>query len=264
MNTLICSILVLALLGVASAGEDHCYALALEGGGDKGAFQAGAMHEIVNHHADETVAYDIVTGISVGAINGAGLANYEVGDELEAVDWILDLWRGLTRDNVIKQWAWGGVVHGLLFETGIYDDTPLEEYLRDHLFEPKREFIYGLTDMASGKYIAMDAHEDFERYFYGVIGSAAFPGVLPAIKNLDEGHVYVDGGVARAVDIASAVNFCKDKMGQDETKITIDIILNGGATFKVDDSSTYKSVKMGLRYLEIRSFYKAMDHIIRA
>jgi predicted patatin/cPLA2 family phospholipase len=50
-----------------------------------------------------------------------------------------------------------------------------------------------------------------ERYLRGVLGSAAFPGLLKSIKNLDDGKVYFDGGVAFALDIASAVNNCKKK-----------------------------------------------------
>lgn len=132
----ICSVL-LALMFVAQAEElDHCYALALEGGGDKGAYQAGALHEILKHYGDERVAYDVITGISVGAINGAGLANYKKGDEVEAADYILQMWRELSKNQVYKQWKWGGVVRGVLFKTGIYDDTPLKEYLMSHVKEP--------------------------------------------------------------------------------------------------------------------------------
>jgi len=52
MRTLICSIFI---LGLAFAAQDHCYALALEGGGDKGAYQAGALYEILKHHGDQSV-----------------------------------------------------------------------------------------------------------------------------------------------------------------------------------------------------------------
>jgi hypothetical protein len=128
---------------------------------------------------------------------------------------------------------------------------------------PKRDFIYGLVEFGSGKYVTFDNKEPMDRYIKGVLGSAAFPGLLNAVKNLDEDKVYLDGGVAWTLDIASAVNFCKKK-GFSEDKITIDVIKCAGATFKVDDASTYKTIKMGLRYLEIRNFYGAMDIVIRA
>jgi len=102
------------------------------------------------------VAYDIVTGISVGAINGAGLSNFEKGDEVAAADFILSLWRGLSRDEILRDWNWGGVVRGIFFETSLWDSTPLEDYMRDHVQEPKRDFIYGLVEAGSGKYVTFD------------------------------------------------------------------------------------------------------------
>ncbi len=75
MRTLILTVL---LLSIATAAElEHCRALVLSGGGDKGSYQAGALYEIIHHHADETVQWDIITGISAGSMNGAGLANFE-------------------------------------------------------------------------------------------------------------------------------------------------------------------------------------------
>lgn len=235
----------------------------LEGGGDLGSFQAGALHELINTFGDERVAYDIVTGISVGAINGGGLANFKKGDEVAASEFILNLWRGLSRDEVLKAWNWGGVARGILLETSLWDSSPLENYLRGHVVAPQRDFIYGLVEIGSGKYVTFDNNQPMEKYIQGVMGSAAFPGLLKAVTKLNEGKVYLDGGVAQTFDIHSAVNFCKKK-GFDESKIVVDVIKCGGATFKVEDTAKYNSLMMGLRYLAIRSFYNSMDILIRA
>lgn len=261
IRSIVCSILLLCL--TAYADKDNCYALILEGGGDKGAFQAGAMYEIINNFADNTVAYDIITGISVGAINGAGLSNFAQGDEVAAAEFILTLWRGLSRDTILRNWNWGGVVRGILLETSVWDSSPLENYLKDHIVPPKRDFIYGLMEMGSGKYTTFDNTEPMDRYMKGVLGSAAFPGLMKAIKDLNPGKVYLDGGVAYSLDIASAVNFCKAK-GFEESQIVVDVIKCASGNFKAQDASTYTSIQHGLRYLAIRSFYGAMDIIIRA
>jgi NTE family protein len=151
MRTLICSIFALSILAITiNATQDHCYALALEGGGDKGAYQAGALSEILRHHGDETVQYDVISGIGVGAINGAHLSSFEKGQEDTAADSLISLWRGLTVSQVYKSWRWGGIVRGLLFETGIYDNTPLKTYLKSHIKSPKREFYYGLVNSKTG------------------------------------------------------------------------------------------------------------------
>jgi len=53
MKVLIFSIVILSF--ALAAQQEHCRALVLSGGGDKGSYQAGALYEIVHHHADETV-----------------------------------------------------------------------------------------------------------------------------------------------------------------------------------------------------------------
>ncbi len=73
---------MLVLVSVKS--DDKCRILVLEGGGDRGAYHAGAFHELVNNLPSEEVAYDIVTGISVGALNGLALSFFEKGDEKNA------------------------------------------------------------------------------------------------------------------------------------------------------------------------------------
>jgi len=96
--------------------------LILSGGGDKGSYQAGALYEIIHHHADETVQWDIITGISAGSMNGASLSNFAKGDELEAAEFLVALWRGLTQEQLIKSWSWGGIMRGIYYETGLYDN----------------------------------------------------------------------------------------------------------------------------------------------
>lgn len=83
---------------------------------------------------------------------------------------------------------------------------------------------------------------DLESYIKGILASATFPAVLPTVSTLDDGRFYVDGGVAHNVDIHSAVNWCKEQVGGDESKITVDIYLNSGGTFHVADVSEYNSL----------------------
>lgn len=126
------TILILTLVALA-LGKDKCYALALEGGGDKGAYQAGAVYTLAHELPEGQAEWDVITGISVGAINGAYLALFEEGDEKAATKDMLDLWRGLTREEVVVDWPNGGIARGILFKKGIYDDTPLKEYLDEKL-----------------------------------------------------------------------------------------------------------------------------------
>ena len=55
-----------------------CRALVMSGGGAKGAFEAGVLYGLF--HGTEEPAdkfdYDVITGVSAGAINTAGMAMY--------------------------------------------------------------------------------------------------------------------------------------------------------------------------------------------
>ena len=70
-------ILAIAALAIDGAtAADVCRALALSGGGANGAWEAGIFWGLVNYGDPADFAYDVVTGISAGAINTAGLAGF--------------------------------------------------------------------------------------------------------------------------------------------------------------------------------------------
>ena len=73
------------------------FALVLSGGGFKGAFQVGALNYLKdnwNHIAPEAgpMHFDIIAGVSVGALNGAMMAMGKQ-DELNEL-WDPDFWTG--------------------------------------------------------------------------------------------------------------------------------------------------------------------------
>ena len=49
------------------------------GGGDKGAFEVGVLKEFLKKLPAEETAYDVVTGVSVGALNAIHFAYTEKG-----------------------------------------------------------------------------------------------------------------------------------------------------------------------------------------
>lgn len=131
MKTLICSVVLMAIMCMAVAELDHCRAVALQGGGDKGAFQAGALYELAHSLPEGEAEWDVVTGISVGAINGVKLAQYEKGQEEQATQEMLDLWRTLTREDILSDWPLGGVVRGFFYKTALWDDQPLIDFMEE-------------------------------------------------------------------------------------------------------------------------------------
>jgi predicted acylesterase/phospholipase RssA len=74
---------MLAGLTLASSDNaDRCLALSLSGGANKGAYEAGALWQMVRSLPAEDTQYDVYTGVSVGSINAFFLSLYEKGDEL--------------------------------------------------------------------------------------------------------------------------------------------------------------------------------------
>jgi len=64
------------------------------------------------------------------------------------------------------------------------------------------------------------------------------------MKELVKGKAFIDGGVARNYDIPSAMDYCLEKVGGDQTKITLDVILLSNGAFRVDNAEEYKTVQM--------------------
>jgi predicted acylesterase/phospholipase RssA len=69
--------------------------LALNGGGSKGAYEAGVIYGLTHNGDPKDFEWDVVEGISAGAINASAFALWEVGDEVAMTEWISDMWNDL-------------------------------------------------------------------------------------------------------------------------------------------------------------------------
>ena len=56
----------------------------MEGGGDRGAYLAGAFKKMTEIMPTEETTYDIITGISAGGINAGAISFFPKGNEKEA------------------------------------------------------------------------------------------------------------------------------------------------------------------------------------
>ena len=148
------------LLASVSANDGRCRILALQGGGDKGAYQAGLIKAYVENLPAADVQWDVVTGISVGSMNGAGISMYDKGQEVQAKDFLLDMWRQTSARDVYKNWGFGGIVTGVLFKPGLFDFSPLEDFLRSVLTKPRRNFLVGAARVIDGKLVVWNVVND--------------------------------------------------------------------------------------------------------
>jgi NTE family protein len=83
------------LLSFCEAGEANktCKALSLSGGGSRGAFEAGVLWGLYHTDPDKTAyAYDVVSGVSAGAINAFQISLFAKGDEEALVQRMSENW----------------------------------------------------------------------------------------------------------------------------------------------------------------------------
>lgn len=114
-------------------------AIVLSGGGARGAYEAGVLRylygEFRQRHGEPML--DVISGTSVGAINGAYLASV-VHDSAEGIPRLGELWNGLELDRVLGFGAMQAarlprVLSGGPDGAGIFDVTPLTKIVGENL-----------------------------------------------------------------------------------------------------------------------------------
>lgn len=75
--------------------DNKCRGLALRGGGTKGAYEVGALKAFTEKMDPIEYAYDVISGVSIGAVNAAYISTYNRGYEKMAVDWLNEMWSRL-------------------------------------------------------------------------------------------------------------------------------------------------------------------------
>ena len=100
----------------------------MEGGGDKGSYEAGVLKAFAEFLPAKEIKYDVVTGISVGAINAMAVALHKKGDEKKCFKWIYDLWFNMTSSNIYENWQFG-YLEGLMVQEGLFNNQNEVEFL---------------------------------------------------------------------------------------------------------------------------------------
>jgi NTE family protein len=178
-------------------------ALVLSGGGSKGAYQCGALSYLLG---ELETHYDIICGVSVGAINCGFLAQYPHGREKESIEKLEELWLQLTNEKIYKSWKfWGRIA--ALWKPSFFDSQPLIDLLNHHIDLDKiratgKKASVGAVSISSGKYTVF--HQDNDNFVKAVIASASFPGVLRPIQIGDQ--LWADGGVKEITPLRTAID----------------------------------------------------------
>ena len=84
----------------ATETQESCLALALNGGGAKGAYQSGVIYGFMHDGNPDDFQWDVVSGISGGAINTGALSVWAPEDGLAMSEWLQQTWNDLRTPDV--------------------------------------------------------------------------------------------------------------------------------------------------------------------
>lgn len=188
-------------------------ALVLPGGGAKGAFQAGVLQVL----RDEGFAFEVISGISVGTLNGAMLATGQF-------DTMIEVWKGLTPDRVHRKKTLAGLARRFLqYKMGMgeppvskYDNGPLHQLLQKHLAgrATKIPFTFGFVKLETGRYVRssippLQFQPITERDIRRILASTAIPAVFNPVPIGD--YLCVDGGLRDISPIREVLPYRPDR-----------------------------------------------------
>jgi len=179
-------------------------ALVLSGGGAKGAYQVGVLTKWMGEQGTD---YDIMCGVSVGALNVAGLGHVPLGQPKLAIETLRSFWlNDLKTSSVYKRWFPFGRLHSLWLKS-VYDSRPLQKLVRSTYDATKiqssgKRIAVGATCLDTGE--SRYALENEDNFVEWVIASASYPiFLLPVEIN---GQLWTDGGVRSVTPLAQAVH----------------------------------------------------------
>lgn len=191
------------------------YAIALEGGGAKGAYQVGVWRAL----QEAGVRYNAVSGTSVGALNGAMMA-------MEDLTTAEKLWKDIRFsqvmnvddetmarimnrdfDNFSQVKEAFRTIRDVIFSGG-FDTEPLRNLVAEHVDEEKIrssgiEFFLSTYSLTDRKEVDVDARELPPGELQNMLLASAY---FPAFKQEKiGGKHYTDGGVYDAIPITALV-----------------------------------------------------------
>ena len=221
-------------------------ALVLSGGGAKGAFQVGVLKTLLKN---EHKKYDIICGVSVGALNGSYLSMYRHGEEELAWLKLRGIWETLTTKKVYRHWRPFSYLQSP-FKSSVYNSKPLQKLVKSTLDPAKvltsgKKLRVGAVSLDTGEYrLFKETDADIVN---GVLASSSFPIMLTPIKI--NGQWWTDGGVRNVTPLQAAID-----LGATD----IDIILTMPKNRELKTKKKYKTPDVIIRTVEF-----ALDEIVK-
>jgi NTE family protein len=183
-------------------------AIVLSGGGSRGAYQAGVAYHLL---AERRTRYDIITGTSVGALNGAFLAMFRAGEETQAAEGLKALWWHISDAQVWRHW--GARRLAALWRPSVYRTGPLQKLVRDvldpaRLKESGKRLRVGAVSLKTGKRRVWTESDPHIRE--AVLASSSFPVFFEPIAV--GGEWYTDDGLRENTPANAAIKLGADSL----------------------------------------------------
>lgn len=182
--------------------------LVLAGGGARGAYQVGVLRYLLK---DLKIHFNIISGVSVGALNAAAIAQFNQGQEVQAYEFLENIWLNIRDRHVYRHHYPFGPMH-FPFRGSIYSTKPLQKTIAKYMCGDKlrtsdKKLIVSATNYRTGRLMEFDGQSP--NILSAILASAAIPVLFPPIK-LADGY-YLDGGVQEIVPAnAVKVRGCKN------------------------------------------------------
>lgn len=250
--------------------RDKTYAVVLEGGGARGAYQVGVWRAL----EEAGIRYNAVAGSSVGALNGAMMAMRRLNQAEE-------LWKNIRFSQVMNvddqtmknlfDFNWGAINFRELARSvreilkgGGFDVTPLRELLAEQVDEAAIrqsdvEFFIATFSLTDRRELYLRAKDIEPGEIDDMLLASAY---YPAFRNEPlGGKRYIDGGVQDVLPIKPLIDHgCKDiiairvfgfgverkvEIPEDVTVTTIAPTQKLGAVLNFDGELSREQYKLG-------------------
>ena len=255
-------LLILVLASVSFAEDKKCRILSFSSGIDKVPYQVGALKAIIERSNPEDVEYDVVSGVSFGALNAAIAAVHEKGKEKEMIEELESIWNNTAKMTVYQNWM-GFQVQGILFKGGIWDNSPWETFLKNTINgrNASKALTLGAVNVATGEYTDLTEKMAQNQLHEAVYASSAVNIYFPPVTAF--GQDWMDGSGVWPIEVIGPINRCLKK-GFKESDIVVDVLMTYSDILPKRNATNDTTIPSAIRYFEIANFYSGINGLARA
>ena len=217
-----------------------CNVLVLSGGGSYGAFSAGVLSNLLENN----YTWDVITGVSAGAINAAYIAQIPRGDEKNHIPSFRQIWSDLKSSDIYTNELFFN--HLSLFNTSP-EKKKLQTIFMDRTLQ--QPLIISATSLTNGLGQLFSHGDIIDKNIVDLLmSSTAIPLIFPPYYY--DSDFFVDGGISSNILLDEGINWCINR--NKTSKINVDVIICSSSEINVDDS--FKNPVVSFKQLITRLF----------